>query len=87
MKNQKIKMLMIYSRKYWNIIRVGNHTKVYQFFEDMLKVFDRDDLVHLWSLVKERFSLTEPTDDKERALWVELKRLFEPDTDDELWKL
>ncbi|GJS09046.1 hypothetical protein Tco_0365842 [Tanacetum coccineum] len=60
---------------------------VYQFFEDMLKVFDRDDLVHLWSLVKERFSLTEPTDDKERALWVELKRLFEPDTDDELWKL
>ncbi|GJX15606.1 hypothetical protein Tco_0216438 [Tanacetum coccineum] len=30
----------------------------------------------------ERFSSTEPTDDKERALWVELKRLFEPDTDD-----
>ncbi|GJV37129.1 hypothetical protein Tco_1409606 [Tanacetum coccineum] len=33
-------------------------------------------------LVRERFSSTEPTDDKERALWVELKRLFEPDTDD-----
>ncbi|GJW98713.1 hypothetical protein Tco_0180521 [Tanacetum coccineum] len=30
----------------------------------------------------ERFSSTEPIDDKERALWVELKRLFEPDTDD-----
>ncbi|GKF47740.1 hypothetical protein Tco_0137542, partial [Tanacetum coccineum] len=38
-------------------------------------------------LVKERFSSTNPTDDKERALWVELKRLFEPDTDDILWKL
>nr|GEU68467.1 hypothetical protein [Tanacetum cinerariifolium] len=38
-------------------------------------------------LVKERFSSTEPTDDKEKALWVELKRLFEPDTDDTLWKL
>ncbi|GJZ27283.1 hypothetical protein Tco_0571536 [Tanacetum coccineum] len=25
--------------------------------------------------------------DKERAIWVELKRLFEPDIDDELWKL
>ncbi|GJS82500.1 hypothetical protein Tco_0749041 [Tanacetum coccineum] len=25
---------------------------------------------------------TEPTDDKEKALWVKLKRLFEPDTDD-----
>ncbi|GKC54587.1 putative reverse transcriptase domain-containing protein [Tanacetum coccineum] len=26
------------SRKYWKIIRVGNHTEAYQFFEDMLKV-------------------------------------------------
>ncbi|GJT36579.1 hypothetical protein Tco_0926998 [Tanacetum coccineum] len=33
-----------------------------------------DDLVMLWNLVKERFSSTEPTDDKERTLWVELKR-------------
>ncbi|GKG31206.1 hypothetical protein Tco_0423694, partial [Tanacetum coccineum] len=54
---------------------------------DMLKVFDRDNLVKLWSLVKERFSSTEPTDDNERTLWGELKRLFEPDTNDELWKL
>ncbi|GKD84789.1 hypothetical protein Tco_1355943, partial [Tanacetum coccineum] len=27
------------------------------------------------------------TNDKERTLWVELKRLFEPDIDDILWKL
>nr|GEV56969.1 hypothetical protein [Tanacetum cinerariifolium] len=33
------------TRKYWKIIRVGNHTEVYQFFDDMLKVFDSDDLV------------------------------------------
>nr|GFA00165.1 hypothetical protein [Tanacetum cinerariifolium] len=70
------------SRKYWKIIRVGNHTEAYQFFDDMLKAFNRDDLVMLWSLVKERFSSTEPIDDKERTLWVELKRLFEPDTND-----
>ncbi|GJS39931.1 hypothetical protein Tco_0564974 [Tanacetum coccineum] len=70
------------SRKYWKIIRVGDHTEVYQFFKDMLKNFDRDNLVKLWDLVRERFSSTEPTDDKERALWVELKRLFKPDTDD-----
>nr|GEY79935.1 hypothetical protein [Tanacetum cinerariifolium] len=38
-------------------------------------------------LVKERFSTTEPTYDKEKELWVELKRLFEPDNDDTLWKL
>nr|GEV16154.1 hypothetical protein [Tanacetum cinerariifolium] len=36
------------TKKYWKIIRVGNHTKVHQFFDDMLKAFDRDDLVMLW---------------------------------------
>ncbi|GKC68539.1 hypothetical protein Tco_1101137, partial [Tanacetum coccineum] len=46
----------------------------------------RDDLVKLWSLVQERFNLADPTEDKEIELWVELKRLFEPDVDDELWK-
>ncbi|GKC30069.1 hypothetical protein Tco_1037363 [Tanacetum coccineum] len=75
------------TRRYWRIIRVGNHTEAYQIFADMLKKFDRDDLVKLWDLVKERFSTTEPTDDKEKELWVELKRLFEPDNDDILWKL
>ncbi|GJX25033.1 putative ribonuclease H-like domain-containing protein [Tanacetum coccineum] len=55
--------------------------------QGMNKALDRDDLVMLWSLVKERFNSTKPTDDKEREIWVELKRLFEPDIDDELWKL
>ncbi|GJY20519.1 hypothetical protein Tco_0393085 [Tanacetum coccineum] len=39
------------------------------------------------NLVKERFRTTEPTKDKARELWVELKRLFEPDDNDTLWKL
>ncbi|GJT67895.1 reverse transcriptase domain-containing protein [Tanacetum coccineum] len=43
--------------------------------------------VEAYAVSKERFNSTEPTDDKEREIWVELKRLFEPDTDDELWKL
>ncbi|GJZ90826.1 hypothetical protein Tco_0662753 [Tanacetum coccineum] len=80
-------MMIIVPEKYWKIIRVGNHTEVHHFFDDMLKAFDRDDLVMLWSLVKEKFNSTEPTDDKERKIFVELKRLFKPDTDDELWKL
>ncbi|GJT20253.1 hypothetical protein Tco_0890190 [Tanacetum coccineum] len=75
------------TKKYCKIIRVGNHTEVHHFFDDMLKAFDKDDLEMLWSLVKEKFNSTEPTDDKEREIWVELKRLFEPGTYDELWKL
>ncbi|GJY70523.1 hypothetical protein Tco_0474226 [Tanacetum coccineum] len=67
--------------------KVRDVTEAYQSFEDMLKGFNREDLVALWSLVKERFRSVEPTEDMEKALWVELKRLFEPDKDDVLWKL
>ncbi|GJZ36340.1 hypothetical protein Tco_0582531 [Tanacetum coccineum] len=65
------------SRKYWKIIRVSNITEAYQSFKDMLKAFDREDLDTLWSLVKEKFRSVEPTKDMERALWIELKRLYE----------
>nr|GFC94974.1 hypothetical protein [Tanacetum cinerariifolium] len=75
------------SRIYWKIIRVGRITEAYQSFKDMLKGFDREDLVALWNLVKEKFSSALPSVDKEKALWVKLKRLFEPDADDVLWKL
>nr|GEY50679.1 hypothetical protein [Tanacetum cinerariifolium] len=46
-----------------------------------------EDLVALWNLVKEKFSSVVPNEDKEKALWVELKRLFDPDANDVLWKL
>nr|GEW42399.1 hypothetical protein [Tanacetum cinerariifolium] len=55
--------------------------------EDTLKGFDREDLLALWNLVKEKFSSVVPSVDKEKALWVELKILFKPDTNDVLWKL
>ncbi|GKA91484.1 hypothetical protein Tco_0813354 [Tanacetum coccineum] len=45
------------ARKYWKIIRVGNHTEVYQFFDDMLKAFDREDLVKLWNTNDELWKL------------------------------
>ncbi|GJU71454.1 hypothetical protein Tco_1262859 [Tanacetum coccineum] len=54
---------------------------------EALQKFDRYDQDKLWDLVKDRFSTTEPIGDKEKELWVELKRLFEPDNDDTLWKL
>nr|GEU81817.1 hypothetical protein [Tanacetum cinerariifolium] len=34
-------------REQWKIIRLGGHTAVYQFFVDMLKQFDREDLHQL----------------------------------------
>ncbi|GJQ91202.1 hypothetical protein Tco_0002341 [Tanacetum coccineum] len=67
--------------QFWKIIRVGNYIEVYQVFEDMLKNFDRDDLVKLWSLVQERHNSSGLTEDKEIELWVELKMLFEPNAE------
>nr|GEX51583.1 hypothetical protein [Tanacetum cinerariifolium] len=61
---------------------LGGHTGAYQFFVDMLKQFDREDLHQLWILVKETFSIKQCTRDKEKELWVELKRIFKPDFED-----
>nr|GEW57009.1 hypothetical protein [Tanacetum cinerariifolium] len=56
-------------KEYWKIIRLGGHTAVYQFFVNMLKQFDREDLQQLWTLVKETFSSKQATRDKEKELW------------------
>ncbi|GJX43764.1 retrotransposon protein, putative, ty1-copia subclass [Tanacetum coccineum] len=45
------------------------------------EVYTEDSRMY-WKIIR-----VEPTKDKERELWVELKRLFEPDDDDILWKL
>nr|GFB20735.1 hypothetical protein [Tanacetum cinerariifolium] len=41
--------------------------------------------IHVEAL-QTKFNSSNPTKDKEIALWVELKRLYEPDESDELWK-
>nr|GEX31596.1 hypothetical protein [Tanacetum cinerariifolium] len=38
-------------------------------------------------ITKEKFSTAMPTHDKEKALWAELTRLYEPNVDDVFWKL
>nr|GEW96825.1 hypothetical protein [Tanacetum cinerariifolium] len=66
------------------ITRLGGSSAGYQFFVDMLKHLDREDLNQLWALVNESLSNRPPTSDKEMELWVELKRLYEPDDEDQL---
>nr|GEV64713.1 copia protein [Tanacetum cinerariifolium] len=48
-------------RSYWKIIRLGGSTPSYQFFVDMLKHFDREDLNQLWALVKETLNIRQAT--------------------------
>nr|GEX34957.1 hypothetical protein [Tanacetum cinerariifolium] len=56
------------TRKYWKIIRVGNHTEVHHFFNDMLKAFDRDDL-RCYGFWLKRSSIQQQITKKERYGW------------------
>nr|GEV90278.1 hypothetical protein [Tanacetum cinerariifolium] len=40
--------------------------------------------LQLWALVKETLNIRQAASDKEKELWVELKRLYEPDVEDQL---
>nr|GEX80959.1 hypothetical protein [Tanacetum cinerariifolium] len=55
--------------------------------EDLLRQLDREDLNQLWALVKEYLNIRPASSDKEMELWVELKRMYEPDPEDQLWNL
>nr|GEZ06642.1 hypothetical protein [Tanacetum cinerariifolium] len=72
-------------RKYWKIIRLGGSSASYQFFMDLLKHLDRERLNQLWALVKETLNIRPAVNDKEKELWVELKRLYEPYVKYQLW--
>nr|GEZ59747.1 hypothetical protein [Tanacetum cinerariifolium] len=61
-------------RSYWKITRLGGSSVSYQFFVDMLKHLNREDLNQLWRIVKESLSNRPPTSDKEMEVWVELNR-------------
>nr|GEY09144.1 hypothetical protein [Tanacetum cinerariifolium] len=58
---------------------------VEEVYVEALQHFDREDLNQLWELVKETLNIRQATSDKEKELWVELKRLYESDVEDQLW--
>ncbi|GJX70915.1 hypothetical protein Tco_0308086, partial [Tanacetum coccineum] len=51
--------------------------------DEMLQNIDREDLETLWKLVKAKHGLTRPEEGYERALWGDLKVMFEPDVESE----
>ncbi|GJU57122.1 hypothetical protein Tco_1234888 [Tanacetum coccineum] len=48
---------------YYHITRADGSTQVYMRFEDMLKMFDREDLEVLYRIVKDKFKSTKPVGD------------------------
>nr|GEZ82311.1 hypothetical protein [Tanacetum cinerariifolium] len=69
---------------YMSVLKIHSGWKT-KHFKDILKQMDIEDLNQLWSLVKETLSIRQASSDKEKELWVELKRLFEPDHKDQMW--
>ncbi|GKD68165.1 hypothetical protein Tco_1322255 [Tanacetum coccineum] len=70
-------------KMYYEIIRADGSTKFYKIFTTMLDDFDKQDVLDLYRLVKERFEITSP-EGYDRLLWGDLITLFEPSEEDEI---
>ncbi|GJQ98776.1 hypothetical protein Tco_0521761 [Tanacetum coccineum] len=70
---------------YYQIIKADGSSKNYKIFSRMLDDFDRQDVIDLYRLVKERYETTSP-EGYDLLLWGDLKTLFEPSEEDEIWK-
>ncbi|GKA02555.1 putative ribonuclease H-like domain-containing protein [Tanacetum coccineum] len=66
-------------KMYYQIIRADGSEKYYKIFSAMLDDFDRQDVLDLYRLVKERFETASP-EGYDRLLWGDLITLFEPNT-------
>ncbi|GKB71508.1 hypothetical protein Tco_0932920 [Tanacetum coccineum] len=89
-KSQKIVDWKIHKegkKSYYQIVTVDGSLKMYLVFNQMLKSFDREDLEDLYNLVKARYGSTRPVEDLDLLLWGDLKTMFEPHVEDEVWKL
>ncbi|GJZ38366.1 hypothetical protein Tco_0584557 [Tanacetum coccineum] len=73
-------------KTYYQIIRADGSSKMYLVFSHMLKSFDREDLETLWKLVKAKHGSTRPEEGYERVLWGDLKTMFDPHVEDQVWK-
>nr|GEU39419.1 hypothetical protein [Tanacetum cinerariifolium] len=69
----------------YKIIRANGNTSYHKSLSSMLRKFDRQDLVDLHKLVMKNFKDNTPKGYK-LLLWGDLKVMFEPNAEDEIWK-
>ncbi|GKC20674.1 hypothetical protein Tco_1022824 [Tanacetum coccineum] len=66
--------------------RADGSSKMYLVFSHMLKSFDREDLETLYKLVKAKYGSTRPVEDLDLVLYGDLKTMFDPHVEDQVWK-
>ncbi|GJV25212.1 hypothetical protein Tco_1377907 [Tanacetum coccineum] len=71
---------------YYEIFRADGISKLCHVFSQLLSEFDKEDLVNLWKLVKVKHGDNRPEEDFERVLWGDLRVMFEPDVESEVWR-
>nr|GFC51716.1 hypothetical protein [Tanacetum cinerariifolium] len=74
-------------KSYYKIIRADRSSNIYLIFSHMLKDFDKEDVETLSKLVKAKYGSTRPEGDYEKVLWSDLKVMFDPHVEDEVWKM
>ncbi|GJX20813.1 hypothetical protein Tco_0223490, partial [Tanacetum coccineum] len=74
-------------KSYYQIMRADGKSQMYRIFSHMLKSFSMEDLEDLYKLVKAKYESTRPVEDLDLVLWNDLKTMFEPHVEDEIWKL
>nr|GEZ10297.1 hypothetical protein [Tanacetum cinerariifolium] len=70
----------------YHIVRADESLKRYSLMIQMLQNIDIEDLGTLWKLVKAKHGNTRPEEAYERALWGDLKVMFEPDIESKVWR-
>ncbi|GJZ71305.1 hypothetical protein Tco_0635156 [Tanacetum coccineum] len=73
-------------KSYYQIMRADGKSQTYMIFSQMLKSFDRQDLEDLYKLVKAKYESTRPVEDLDLLLWGDLKTMFEPHVEDNVWR-
>ncbi|GKF42016.1 hypothetical protein Tco_0125358 [Tanacetum coccineum] len=74
-------------KSYYKIVRADGKSQMYKVFSQMLKSFTSEDLEDLYKLVNAIYGSTRPVEDLDLVLWNDLKTMFEPHVEDEIWKL
>ncbi|GKA34721.1 hypothetical protein Tco_0721150 [Tanacetum coccineum] len=71
---------------HYQLIKADGSSKRYSSMIQMLQNIDREDLETLWKLVKAKHGNTRPASGDIKVLWGDLKVMFNPDVESEVWR-
>ncbi|GJX88106.1 hypothetical protein Tco_0340120 [Tanacetum coccineum] len=74
------------NKSYYQIFKANGSSKMYLVFSHMLKSFNKEHLENLYKLVTTKYGSTRPVEDLDLVLYGDLKIMFDPHVEDQVWK-